>query len=66
MRFVDYASNPGRSFSANPFFWNWRPLSRFVVSKIYINMMILDYTVALVNELFLVLQVTFMGNTMTY
>lgn len=33
-RFVDYASSQGRSFSVNRFFWSWRPLSRFVVSKI--------------------------------
>lgn len=31
MRFVDCASSPGRSSSANPFFWSLRPLSRFVV-----------------------------------
>lgn len=39
-RFVDCVSNPGRSFSVNPFFWSWRLLSRFVVSIVCKDMCI--------------------------
>lgn len=63
---MDCASNPGRSFSVNPFFWSWRPLSRFVVSNVCMDMCIyqkiMDHQL---TNIIIVFSGTFLASFMT-